>query len=108
MPERTPADVELPTVSVISTEQGCVLEMTGRMTHQLLEHARDLVNAQTRPTTRLTVRLVDTVLTPELIAMLIATRRQLARIDSSLHIEDPSGTLPLASDAAGHLTLARR
>lgn len=99
-----PAELDqLPSVSVTWTDQGCLLELSGRMTRQLLDHARDLVYAQTKPATCLTVRLQNTVFTRDLMAMLIAARRHLALSGSNLRIEDPEASLPVQSDETGRL-----
>lgn len=108
MPETSSSDAPPATVNISCTEQGCRLELTGRMTRPLLDHARDLVLAQTKPATRLTIRFVDSVLTRDLVAMLVAIRRHLARSGSTLHIEDPDESLPLTADDEGRLSVARR
>src|SRR3954447_23168183 len=108
MPEPASSVESLPSVCVTGTDQGCLLEITGRMTRQLLDHARDLVYAQTKPATCLTVRVADAVPTGELVAMLIAVRRHLARSGSTVYVDDPQQLLPLRSDADGRLTPIRR
>jgi hypothetical protein len=84
----------LPRIEVSWTSDGCLLEMTGRLTHSLLDHARDLVYAQTRPGTCLTVRLDRPVVTRDLIAMLVAARRYLRRAGSRFVVEAPDVVLP--------------
>lgn len=92
--ETESAETDLPTVDVSWSETGCLLEFTGRMNQRLLDHARDLVYAQTKPNTRLVVRFRRTVVTGELLAMLIAARRFLSGHGSSLEIQDPDLGLP--------------
>jgi hypothetical protein len=92
----TPAADELPQFEVSWTSDGCQLQMAGLLTHSLLDHARDLVYAQTRPGTCLTVRLADAVITRDMVAMLIGARRYLHGIGSRLVVDASDVALPPA------------
>ena len=94
------SSAELATIDVTWSETGCVLEFSGRVTRQLLDHARDLVYAQPKPHNRLTVRFRDAVLTRDLVGTLIAARRYLALSGCELEIDDPDARLaPLTRNA---------
>jgi hypothetical protein len=109
MPPITPAVHDrVASVSVSWTDDGTVLELNGRMTRQLLDHARELVFTQMKPATCLTVRVRDTRMTRDLLTMLIAIRRHLARDGSVVRIDDPGDALGLEADADGRLLPARR
>jgi hypothetical protein len=95
MPKFSSETDELPSVNVTWSEQECLLELSGRMSRRLLGHARDLVYARIKPASCLTVRLRNTVLTRDLMSMLIGARRYLARSGGTLRIEDPVAALPL-------------
>lgn len=86
-----PVEIDLPTVDVSWSEDGCLLELTGHVNQQLLDHARDVVYAQTKPNTTLVVRLRRAIVTHELLAMLDTARRLLAGQGSSLEVDDARG-----------------
>jgi hypothetical protein len=81
-------------VEVAWSDEGCQLNLRGRLSSQLLDHARDLVYAHTRPLTSLTVRLERTVVTRDVVRMLIATRRYLTSAGTRFLVQDPDAALP--------------
>lgn len=98
---RAPHDDEFGAVEVAWSDEGCQLSLRGRLSLPLLDHARDLVYAHTRPLTSLTVRLERAVVTRDVVRMLIATRRYLAGSGARFLVQDPDRTLP---PSAAHLT----